>query len=117
MAKKSEFPQEILDLYDALIQTQKGIERKGLTMPYASLNGNMFSFLDKKGQLGLRLPEKEREEFMRKYKTTLCEAHGTFLKEYVLVPEKLFKKTSELKPYFTKSVNYVKSLKAKSTKR
>ncbi len=101
------------DLYDRLLETCDDVERKGVTMPYTSLNGHMFSFLDKSGSLGLRLPEKERENFLRKYQASLFEAHGSVLKEYVLVPEKLFENTKELKTYFDISVEYIKSLKPK----
>ena len=66
-------------------------------MPYTSFNGNMFSFLDKHGSCGIRLPEKEREDFLKKYKTKLFETHGTVLKEYVTVPDDLLQKTKELK--------------------
>jgi hypothetical protein len=46
-------------------------------MPYTSLNGHMFSFLTKTGKLALRLPEPERDAFLKKYKTTLCEQQGS----------------------------------------
>jgi hypothetical protein len=111
--EKSNHPIELLDLYDKLIGTNPKIERKGATMPYTSLNGHMFSFIANDGTFGLRLPEQAREAFLRKYKTRLCEAHGAVLKEYVLVPDKLFKNVKELKPYFDQSYEYVKSLKAK----
>ena len=82
-------------------------------MPYTSHNGHMFSYLEKDGSFGLRLPEKEREEFLKKYKTTLFISFGIAKKEFAPVPEKLFKNTKELKPYFDISFNYVASLKAK----
>ena len=108
------FPAIKSELYDKLIKTSSGIERKGASLPYTSINGHMFSFLDKAGTLGLRLPEETRENFLEKYDTTLCEAYGTVLKEYVLVPEKLFESTTQLKKYFDISIEYVKSLKPKS---
>jgi hypothetical protein len=77
----------------------------------------MFSFLNKEGNLGLRLPVKVREDFISKYKTKLCEQHGKVLKEYVLVPEKLFKNTEELKEFFAASLEYVRSLKPRATKK
>lgn len=39
-------PAEKIALYEKLLATIPGIERKGATMPYTSLNGNMFSFID-----------------------------------------------------------------------
>jgi hypothetical protein len=91
------------------------VERKGATMPYTSLNGNMFSFLMKSGRVGLRLPEAEREAFIKKYKTKLVEQYGVVQKEYVEVPDALLAKTTELKKYFDASFEYVSSLKAKPT--
>ena len=41
------------------------------------------------------------------------EAHGTVMKEYVVVPDSLLKKTKELTPYIEMSFTYVKTLKAK----
>lgn len=107
--------QDKINLYQKLISSIPGIERKGVSMPYTSLNGNMFSFLDKLGVCGIRLPEKEREDFIKKYKTSLFETHGTVLKEYVTVPDSLLKNTNELKSWFDLSYEYVKSLKPKST--
>ena len=35
----------VLASYEALVATGPGVERKGKTMPYTSVNGHMFSFL------------------------------------------------------------------------
>jgi TfoX/Sxy family transcriptional regulator of competence genes len=42
---------------------------------------------------------------------------GIVRKEYVAVPASLLAKTSELKPYFTKSYAWVKAMKPKATTR
>ncbi|MBI3464472.1 MAG: hypothetical protein HY000_15670 [Planctomycetes bacterium] len=110
-------PADKLELYEKLVATNPSVERKGATMPYTSLNGHMFSFLTNTGKLALRLPAKERDEFLKKYKTTLCEQYGSVLKEYVVVPDALLKKTPELKKFFDLSYAYVGSLKPKATKR
>lgn len=89
------------------------LERKGKAMPYTSVNGNMFSFLDANGSLGLRLPQEARERFMEKHGTGLFMAHGAVMKEYVTVPDHLLQKTNSLKPYFTASLAYASALKAK----
>ena len=102
-----------LSLFDALIATVPGIERKGATVPYTSHNGNMFSYLSKQGTLSLRLPDGPREAFLKKYKTRLCSQYGVVQKEYVEVPDALLRKTSELKQYFAVSYQHVKSLKPK----
>jgi TfoX/Sxy family transcriptional regulator of competence genes len=104
-------------MYEKLVASIPGVERKGAAMPYTSLNGHMFSFLTESGTMALRLPERERDAFLRKYKAKLCERHGTVMKEYVEVPDSLLKKTAELKKHFTASIAYVRSLKPKPTTR
>ena len=104
-----------LQLYEKLVATNPAVERKGDTMPYTSCNGHMFSLFTKEGQLTLRLPEGERETFLKKYKTKLSVQYGMVMKEYVVVPDALLKKTSELQKFFDLSFAYVKSLKPKPT--
>jgi hypothetical protein len=103
-------------LYDKLITTIPEIERKGDANPYTSLNGNMFTLLHQ-SRLALRLPEDEREKFLKKYQTSLFEAYGTVMKEYVAVPDNLLPKTKELKKYLELSYSYAKTLKPKPTKK
>ena len=115
MAKKTinNIPENKLAIYKSLIDTNPQIEMKGATVPYTSFNGHMFSYFEKDSTFGLRLPEKARDEFINKYKTTLFISYGIIKKEFVLVPDKLFLNINELKPWFERSFDYVKSLKAK----
>jgi TfoX/Sxy family transcriptional regulator of competence genes len=106
-----------VEQYEKLVDAIPGIERKGAAMPYTSVNGNMFSFMDKQGDCGIRLPEKDRDEFLKKYKTKLFETQGTVLKEYVTIPGSLLNKTNELKKWLEISYAYVQSLKPKPTKK
>ena len=108
---------EALRLYERAVGTLPGIERKGDTVPYTSLNGHMFSYLTKDGELALRLPEAEREPFLEKYKTSLCKQYGIVQKEYVMVPASLLQRTEELSKFLEMSHAYVKSLKPKPMKR
>jgi TfoX/Sxy family transcriptional regulator of competence genes len=103
-------------LYDKLIATIPELERRGDANPYTSLNGNMFTLLHQ-SRLAIRLPEAERDAFQKKYKTTLFEAYGTVMKEYVAVPDALLANTKELKPYLAQSYTYAKTLKPKATTR
>ena len=113
--KKNNIPADKLELYDQLIATNPKIQRKGAANPYTSLNGHMFSYLNPSGWLALRLPEEEREKFLRKYKTTLFEAYGAVMKEYVTVPDSLLKNTKELQKYLELSYRYIETLKPKPT--
>ena len=109
--------EESLEMYERLVATNPEVERKGASMPYTSVNGHMFSLLTKDRGVALRLPDGDREKFLKRYKTVLCEQHGTVMKEYVVVPNELLKKTRELKTYFDASYAYVNGLKPKPTKR
>jgi len=110
-------PPEKIALYEKLVATNPAIERKGATVPYTSVNGNMSSYLSKEGRLALRLGSKDREAFIVKYKARLSQAYGVIQPEYVEVPDDLLAKTKELKKWFDASYDYVSSLKPKSTVR
>lgn len=118
MADKKNSPaSETVILYEKLIATIPKLERKGAANPYTSMNGNMFTILHQSRTLAIRLPEDEREQFLKKYKTSLFEAYGAVMKEYVTVPDALLKKTKELQKYLELSYEYAKSLKSKPTKK
>jgi hypothetical protein len=108
---------ERLTLYDKLVATNPAVKRKGATVPYTSLNGHMFNYLGKTGELALRLPPEALQGFLKKYKTSLCQLYGVAQKEYAMVPDKLLQRTQELKNYFDLSYAYVSSLKPKPSKK
>lgn len=115
-AKKKSTSSPQVELYNQLIATMPEIERKGAANPYTSLNGNMFTLLHEE-KLAIRLPEEEREKFLKKYKTTLFEAYGAVMREYVAVPDGLLEKTKDLQRYLALSYEYAKTLKPKPAKK
>jgi TfoX/Sxy family transcriptional regulator of competence genes len=110
-------PAESVALYDVLLATNPEIERKGATMPYTSVNGNMFSLLTPEGTLALRLPAVDREAFLKRHETALCEQYGVVMKEYVQVPPSLLQNTRALAKYLDVSYRYACSLKPKPTRK
>jgi len=108
-------PADKVALFEKLVSTNPEIEHKGAANPYTAYNGHMFTLLSPDGVLSIRLPEKEREEFLKKDKTNLSVSYGILRKEYVDVPDTLLKNTKELKKYFDISLNYIKTLKPKAT--
>ena len=116
-AKKSGVPADKLALFDKLMAINPEIERKGANNAYAAVNGNMFLLMQPSGVLAMRLPEGVREKFLKKYKTQLYEAYGAVMKEYVTVPDALLGRTKELQKYLGFSHEYVKSLKAKPSRK
>lgn len=106
-----------LELYERVVATQPDVERKGATMPYTSVNGNMFSLFTKEGTLALRLPADERAAFVDKYKTRLTVQYGATMQEYVDVPDSLLADARAMNRLFAISYEYAKSLRAKPTRR
>jgi hypothetical protein len=111
--KTNTIPAAKLALYERLIATDPRIDRKGVTIPYTSANGKMFTYLSPTGDLRLRLPADEREAFMKTYRTKLALSNGVVMKEFVAVPPGLFARTSELKPYLRISRAYAERLGTK----
>jgi hypothetical protein len=108
-------PEDKVRLYEALVATLPGVERKGAAFPYTSLNGNMFSILSKEGVMGLRLGKADREAFLSDHGTRLYTSHGATMPEYVAVPDSLLADTARLQPYVAASFAYAQTLKPKPT--
>jgi hypothetical protein len=106
-----------LERYERLVATIPAVERKGVTLPYTSLNGHMFSFVAEDGTVVLRLAADDRSAFMERFGAGLHEAHGTVMREYVSVPDALADDTTSMAPWFERSRAYVDSLKPKATRR
>jgi hypothetical protein len=120
MASKKAVPAAPADrvaAYDRLVKGVPEIERKGASMPYTSVNGNMFSYLDASGAMALRLSVADRAAFIERFATTLHEAYGFIQKEYVSVPPTVLDNADLLLPYLRSSYAYALTLKPKPTKR
>lgn len=116
-AKASTIPEDRLAAYQRAIDTLPGVERKGASVPYTSVNGNMFSYLSADGTLALRLSKTDRDAFIERFKTHLHEAYGIVQKEYVTVPAEVLADTDTLAPYLAASYAHVSALKPKPTTR
>ena len=110
-------PPDRVEAYDRLVAAVPEVERKGATMPYTSVNGNMFSYLDASGSMALRLSPDDRTTLIERYSTALHEAYGIVQKEYVTVPPDLLDDTEQLLPWFRSSLAYALTLKPKPTTR
>lgn len=85
---------EAVKRYDAIVEATKTIKRKGKTMPYTSSNGYMFSLLNKKGELGIRLKTEDVEPFIKSNRSDYFYSHGSKVKNYVLITEEIFNNES-----------------------
>ena len=110
---KAALPQEGLKIYDSIIASCTGFEREGKTMPFTRANGYMFTLYNKAGEIGVRLPKERQQEFIEKYNSGPYFSYGAKMKDYVLVPENLWKKKKLMKDLFEESFKYVKSLPPK----
>ena len=115
--QKPAAPTDRVEAYDRLVAAVPEVERKGATMPYTAVNGNMFSYLDASGSMAMRLSGSDRTAFIEQFGTKLHEAYGIVQKEYVTVPAALLEDTERLLPYFRASHAYALTLKPKPTKR
>ena len=105
--------EEALEVYDDITKACNGFERKGKNMIYTSSNGYMFTILNKNAEIGIRLPKDEASQFMEQYSTGHYYSYGAKMKDYVLVPESLWKNKKLMVSYFEQSYAYVNTLPPK----
>ena len=110
MAKPSA-SNERVEISDRLIDAHPTIQRKGAANHYTSVNGHMFSCVNKVGDIAVRLSKEERGVFMQKYSAELLVSYNTVMKEYVVVPDKVLFNVDTFMMYLNMSFDYVSSLK------
>jgi len=82
-------------------------------MPYTSANGYMFSQLNKKGEIGIRLSKVSEKKFMEMHDATIFMSYGAVMKNYVMIPEELYDNSELLATYLEEAYQYVMSLPSK----
>jgi len=114
MAKaKYQGPADRLTLYDELVASVEGIDRKGAANPYTSRNGYMTSFIDKAGEVSLRLSRADQAEFIESYDTRIPVQYGKNMPDFAVVPNDLLERQDELRPWFVRSWEFVGTLDPK----
>lgn len=103
----------VLKIYNEVVATNPNFERKGKTVPYTSANGHMFSFINKDGDLGIRLSKDATAEFDKNFGAQPFKSHGATMREYVLIPESLLMDMDSLGTYLQKGFEHVMSLPPK----
>lgn len=107
--------EDALEHYKSLAEREFGEKVKGKANPYTSMNGNMFSFLDKNGTLCLRLSKSDLAEFMAEHNVPPVEQYGAVMRDYVSIPHPVLDDQKRLKEVFAKCLDNAKSLPAKPT--
>jgi len=110
---KYQGPADRLTLYDELVASVEGIDRKGAANPYTSRNGYMTSFIDKAGEVSLRLSRADQAEFIESYDTRIPVQYGKNMPDFVVVPNDLLERQDELRPWFVRSWEFVGTLDPK----
>ena len=106
-------PAEALEHYEALVARFPEVKRKGAANPYTSLNGHMFSFLDRDGTLALRFSDDDRAEFMSRYESGPSVQYGKTMRGYATVPADLLADTDALEGWFARSHDFIATLEPK----
>lgn len=114
MAKKKDYPHDkVLALYEDIISNVQGLDCKGNKNPYTSVNGHMFSFIDREGKLSMRFSEDRKEELINKHDAGPSIQYNSVMRGYVLFPESMLKDKKTLIKYLKESLAYTSSLKPK----
>ena len=114
MAKaKYQGPADRLALYEELVASVEGVDRKGAANPYTSRNGYMTSFIDKEGEVSIRLDKEDRERFIEQYESRISMQYGKQMKDFAVVPDDLLERPDELRPWFVRSWKWVGTLDPK----
>lgn len=112
---KAEERHENIEIYDRLIALLPDQKRKGKASAYTSLNGHMFSFMDKNGELAIRFSEAEKKALMEKYGAKESIQYNSVMRGYIVVPDDLMSDFETLSGLFKASFEYIKGLKPKPT--
>lgn len=104
---------EVLKIYDELVERCPRFERKGKTMPYTSANGYMFSQLNKDGEIGIRFSKEIQMKYMEELGTSYYKSYGAAMKGYILIPEVMLTDLDKLTLYLNESYDYVMALEPK----
>ena len=114
MAKaKYQGPADRLALYEELVASIEGVDRKGAANHYTSRNGYMTSFIDEAGEVSLRLSRADQAEFIESYDTRIPVQYGKNMPDFAVVPNDLLERQDELRPWFVRSWEFVGTLDPK----
>lgn len=110
---KYQGPPDRLTRYEALVTSVDGVERKGAANPYTSRNGYMTSFIDKAGEVSLRLSKADQAEFIETYHSRVPVQYGKNMPDFAVVPQALLDDLDALRPWFVRSWDFVGTLEPK----
>lgn len=108
---------EALARYEEIVADYPALKVKGKANKYTSMNGNMFSALQKDGVLTVRLSETEKKAYNAEHGTGDVNSYGAVLRGYVYVTQAIWEDDAKLRALFKQCVEHAKTLKPKLTKK
>lgn len=90
---------------------------KGKANPYTSLNGNMFTFLDKTGLLAIRLSSADKTAYETQFGTGDVIQHNAVMRGYVPLIDALWSDEEARQIWWEKCWDNAQSLPPKPTKK
>jgi TfoX/Sxy family transcriptional regulator of competence genes len=108
-------PQELIDLFDQAIADFRVVEKKKMFgYPCIFVNGNLTAGLYQDTMM-MRLSETDRKQFLLLQGASVFEPMpGRPMKEYVMLPPAVLNNPAKLKNWLKKSIDYARTLPAKS---
>lgn len=104
--------------YEEIVAEHDGLKIKGAANKYTSMNGNMFSFLNKDdATLCLRYSEADKKAYNETNGTSDVISYGAVMRGYVVMTPEIFADDARLRSHFAQSVEHAKTLKPKPTKK
>ncbi|MBO6673930.1 MAG: hypothetical protein JJ908_06795 [Rhizobiales bacterium] len=105
------------DDYAALAEAHWKLPIKGKANPYTSMNGNMFSFLSKEGDICLRLSKDNQTAFWKAHGGEPVKQYGSVMQGYVALSQDVLADEETSRHWFEQCLADAQALPAKPTKK
>ena len=107
-----------LAIYEGLVADYPDLKVKGKANRYTSMNGNMFSFLNKDdATLCFRYSEADKKAYNETNGTSDVISYGAVMRGYVVITPEIMADRAALQDHFDRCVEHAKTLKPKPTKK
>jgi TfoX/Sxy family transcriptional regulator of competence genes len=100
--------------FDLMLGGVEDVQRKGVTFPYAMVNGNMFATISRQGTIGILVADDEWRSFEMAGGTPFEAVPGIQLKGYGTIPETMYKDRLQIQSWFRRAHAAAEKLPAKT---
>ena len=101
----------------AAIESHPDIPLKGAANKYTSINGNMFTAMNKAGEVGFRMSKADQSMMMEKYGSGPFMSYGARMRDYVTIPDSVLEDERLLMEVLNRSYDFAQSLPVKPSKK